>query len=80
MFAWIIKNIATIGVSLLLILLVAMIIRKMIKDKRKGKSSCGGNCGCCPMSNACQNEPTEETLRLTLWLHGKFADSAEQSV
>ena len=45
MFAWIIKNIATIGVSLLLILLVAMIIRKMIKDKRKGKSPCGGNCG-----------------------------------
>ncbi len=56
MFAWIIKNIATIGVSLLLILLVAMIIRKMIKDKRKGKSSCGGNCGCCPMSNACHRK------------------------
>jgi hypothetical protein len=25
----------------------------MVKDKKRGKSSCGCNCGCCPNSAAC---------------------------
>jgi len=38
-------------VGLVLLLIVAAVIRKMIKDHKAGKHSCGGNCagcsGCC---------------------------------
>lgn len=39
----------TIFVLAVLIIVVALVVRKMIKDKRAGKTcaSCGGNCGCC---------------------------------
>ena len=51
---WLSENIGTIGVSLVLILIVALIIRGMIRDKKKGKSSCGCKCSHCPMSASCR--------------------------
>ncbi len=36
--------------------IVALIIIKLIKDKKKGKSTCGGNCGHCPMGGSCHNK------------------------
>ncbi|MBQ8118536.1 MAG: FeoB-associated Cys-rich membrane protein [Lachnospiraceae bacterium] len=53
MMTWLWANLGTILISLGLVLMVALIIRSMIRDKQKGKSSCGGNCGCCPMGGAC---------------------------
>lgn len=55
-------NAGTIGVSVVLILIVGLIIYKMIKDKKSGKSSCscGGNCSCCGMAGSChttENDP-----------------------
>ncbi len=47
MFAWIAKNIGTILICLVLILIVAAIIRSIVRDKKAGKSSCGGNCSHC---------------------------------
>ena len=47
MFAWIAKNIGTILICLVLILIVAAIIRSIMRDKKAGKSSCGGNCSHC---------------------------------
>ena len=52
----IMENAGTILVSLLLIGLVAGIIVKLRKDKKQGKSSCGGNCGCCPMGGCCHKQ------------------------
>ena len=49
----IMENAGTIAVSLILIGLVAWIIMGLRKDKKQGKSSCGGNCGCCPMAGSC---------------------------
>ena len=40
--------------SIALIALVAWIVVRMRRDKKQGKSSCGGNCGCCPMAGSCQ--------------------------
>ena len=54
MIAWITANIGTILVTLVLILMVAGIIRSMIKDKKQGKSSCGGNCAHCKMCAGCR--------------------------
>ena len=37
----------TVLVGLVLMAAVAAIIRGLLKDKRNGKSSCGGNCAHC---------------------------------
>ena len=52
---WILANIWPIVVALILIAIVTLIIIKLIKDKKKGRSSCGCNCGSCPMSGSCKS-------------------------
>ena len=46
---WIINNIGTIVVALVLITIVTLITRGMIADRKKGLHSCGGNCASCKM-------------------------------
>ena len=55
MLSWIAANIGTIIVCAVLAGIVAFIIAVMARDKKKGKSSCGGNCGHCPMGGSCHN-------------------------
>ena len=45
--------VGTILVAVILIAIVAAIIYKLVKDKKQGKSSCGGSRGCCPNSSRC---------------------------
>ena len=52
----IVENAGTIVVSLLLIGLVALSVVRLRKDKKQGKSSCGCNCGCCPMASSCHKQ------------------------
>ena len=56
MLQWISANIGTILISLLLLAAVALIIRSMMRDKKQGKSSCGGNCAGCAACGACHNK------------------------
>lgn len=49
----VIQNLGTALVCVALILAVVGIILVMRRDKRRGKSSCGGSCGSCPMSDSC---------------------------
>lgn len=56
MLAWISKNIATILICLVLIIITAVIIAGIVSDKKKGKSSCGCGCADCPMSGTCHNK------------------------
>ena len=49
--AWIVSNIGTIIVLMILGALVISIISVMVKDKKQGKSSCGGNCAHCKLCN-----------------------------
>ena len=56
MFTWITENLATILISAVLLLVVVLIIRKLVKDKKKGKSSCGCNCAHCAMSGYCHQK------------------------
>jgi len=53
MIAFLIENLATIIVGLVLAAVVALVIVKMRKDKRAGKSSCGCKCAGCSNSSAC---------------------------
>ena len=41
MFSWIVDNLGTILITLVLIAVVAAIIRRLKKNKRAGKPSCG---------------------------------------
>ena len=56
MIAWITANLGNIVVSLVLIAIVVSVIFKLIKDKKNGISSCGGNCKSCGMCSSC-NRP-----------------------
>ena len=56
MFQWIGENMGTIIVSIALIALVTGIVIRMRKDRSQGKSSCGCNCGCCPMASSCHKQ------------------------
>ena len=52
----IMENAGTIVVSLGLAGIVAAIVAKLRKDRKQGKSSCGGSCGCCPMAGSCRKQ------------------------
>lgn len=60
MWAWLMENMATIIVSALLILAVTAIIVSMVRNKKKGKSSCGCGCAGCPMGASCHAKNKQE--------------------
>lgn len=51
----IMENLGTIIISLLLIAGVCAIMISLRRDKKKGKSCCGGNCSSCHMCSS-ENE------------------------
>ena len=55
MLAWLSENIATIVICAILVVMVVAIVAGLIRDKKKGRSSCGGNCGHCPMGGQCHS-------------------------
>lgn len=56
MLQWIGANIGTILVGLVLLAVVALIVRSMLRDKKQGKSSCGGNCASCSACGCCRKK------------------------
>lgn len=59
MIDFIINNLGTIAISILLLGIVAGIIFKLVKNKKQGKSSCGCGCSNCAMSDVC-HKPVEQ--------------------
>lgn len=62
MFIWLIENMATIIISIVLMIVAAAVIVSMIRSKKKGKSSCGCGCAGCAMNGAC-HPAKPETLK-----------------
>lgn len=63
MFVWLSQYIGTIIICLILITVFGLLIWSMIRDKKKGKSSCGGSCSSCAMGchcHAAQNQTNEK--------------------
>lgn len=56
MLAWIMENLATILISAVLVVIVAAVLAGMVRDKKKGKSSCGCGCSGCAMNGACHRK------------------------
>ena len=57
MIEWLSDNLGTIIVLLILAVIVGSVIRTLIKNKKKGKSSCGCNCSACPAGGVCHKKP-----------------------
>lgn len=51
---WIMDNLASIAVVSVIVLLLVLDVRKLVRDRRSGKHSCGGNCsGCSGCGGSC---------------------------
>ncbi|MGN0591412.1 FeoB-associated Cys-rich membrane protein [Ruminococcus sp.] len=57
--AWLSGNIGTILVGLAVCGLLVLAVGKLIRDRRRGKFSCGCSCSQCPNSGICRREPPE---------------------
>ena len=53
MLAWLSANLINIALVVFIALIVALLIRGMIRDRKAGKSSCGGNCAACGACGSC---------------------------
>ncbi len=53
MLAWLSANLINIALVLAVALLVFVLVRSLIRDKRAGKSPCGGSCSGCGGCSAC---------------------------
>ncbi|MBO4560303.1 MAG: FeoB-associated Cys-rich membrane protein, partial [Lachnospiraceae bacterium] len=51
--------IGTIVIALILIAAVVFAVRSIVMQKKKGRCSCGCDCGSCPMSDSCHQKPDE---------------------
>lgn len=56
MISFLSENIGTITAAAGLIVIFSAIVVKMVKDKKKGRSSCGCNCAHCAMANSCHGK------------------------
>lgn len=59
MIEWISNNIGTIVVVAIVIAIVVLLSISLVKDKKKGKSCCGG-CRGCSMSGSCKSKQTKD--------------------
>ena len=53
MLTWLSANLINIVLIAVIVLITGMLIRSMIRDKKAGKSSCGGNCASCGVCSGC---------------------------
>ncbi|MGI6403202.1 MAG: FeoB-associated Cys-rich membrane protein [Oscillospiraceae bacterium] len=61
MLSWITANLATIIPLLLIAAVVGLILKRMVKNKKEGISSCGSGCGGCAMSDICHSKAASGT-------------------
>ena len=59
MLVWIQNHLGTILVSAVLILVLALAVRKLVRDRKAGKHSCGGSCAGCAMRDSCRNQTSQ---------------------
>lgn len=52
---WLSQNIGTIIVCAVIVAGCALLVWSLIRDKKKGKSLCGGHCAGCAMAGRCHS-------------------------
>lgn len=53
---WITENIGTIVVCAALVCVTAAVVVKLVRDRKRGKSSCGCGCSGCAMAGSCHKK------------------------
>lgn len=53
MFAWLSANLINIVLITVLVLIVVLLIRGMIRDRKAGACACGGSCAACGGCSKC---------------------------
>ena len=53
MIVWISANWINLLLIAVIALIIGLLIRSMIRDRKAGKSPCGGNCACCGACTGC---------------------------
>ena len=53
MLNWLSVNLVNIALIAALVLIVGLLIRSMVRDRKAGKSPCGGNCAACGACKGC---------------------------
>ena len=61
MLTWLSANLINIVLVAVLALIVTLLIRGMIRDKKAGKSSCGGSCASCGACGKCGSMNAAQT-------------------
>ena len=56
MLGWIESNLGTLIISIILLAIITSIVIHLIRQKKQGKHSCGGNCSACSMNCGCHRE------------------------
>lgn len=71
-------NPGTFAVSTVLVIIVGLIIYKMIKDKKSGKSSCscGGSCSGCGMAGSCHKPEKSGSISSTALVQSPETDGS----
>ena len=54
MLNWLSANLVNIALIAALVLIVGLLIRAMVRDRRAGKAPCGGNCASCGACHGCR--------------------------
>lgn len=54
------ENLGTIAVGAVVLTIVVLLVLKLVKDKRAGKSGCSCGCSSCPMSRGCPGNKSEQ--------------------
>ena len=86
MFAWLSENLVNIVIIAVLVLVVFLLVRGMIRDRKAGKSSCGGNCASCGMCAghaAVRNEQpggSEHLIRTRVAVDGMMCGMCEAHI
>ena len=53
MLAWFSANLINIALTAVIVLIVGLLIFVMVRDRKAGKSSCGGSCSSCGACGGC---------------------------
>lgn len=60
MLSWLTENLSTLLISLVLLAVILSISLYLIRQRKAGKSSCGGSCAHCAMHGRCHSAPTQK--------------------
>lgn len=61
MLSWLSQYLGTIIICLVLVAVFGLLVWSLIRDKKKGKSSCGGCCSSCAMGCHCHSATQNQT-------------------